>query len=132
MDFGILKSEITNDPLGRGYSTKTNEQIAADLNTAYRTTLATTINTSDFLKGMAMSEYIALTAPQQSYLSLLFGDGNIDIRTGSEARTGLLALFGSASVTRANLLALATVPITRGVELNIGLVTTQDVTQAKS
>jgi hypothetical protein len=32
-----LADEIANDPLGRGYSTMTDQEVADDLNTAYRT-----------------------------------------------------------------------------------------------
>ncbi len=36
MEFQLLKKEIETDPLGRGYSAMTPEQLAADLNTHYR------------------------------------------------------------------------------------------------
>lgn len=36
MKINILQEEITNDPLGRGYSNMSNEEVATDLNTKYR------------------------------------------------------------------------------------------------
>lgn len=37
MDLAKLRDEIVNDPLGRGYASMAPDQIADDLNTAYRT-----------------------------------------------------------------------------------------------
>jgi len=37
MDYTILKNEITNDPLGRGYASMSDAQVAASLNTVDRT-----------------------------------------------------------------------------------------------
>ena len=37
MDYAILKTELTTDPLGRGYAAKDNQQVADSLNTVNRT-----------------------------------------------------------------------------------------------
>jgi len=37
MNYAVLREEILTDPLGRGYAGMTDEQVAEDLNTAYRT-----------------------------------------------------------------------------------------------
>ena len=43
MNYAALKREIVTDPLGRGYASMTDQQIADSLNTADRTTIVPTV-----------------------------------------------------------------------------------------
>ena len=61
----ILIDELTNDPLGRGYSGMTDKQAAADLNTEYRTQDRARITGADLLNATVRSEYVALSAAER-------------------------------------------------------------------
>lgn len=123
----LLEDEVTNDPLGRGYVGMTNAEVAADLNTEYRSIEPDSISTEVFLRGMDKGEWNGLTDVDRQYLQILLAREMIDIRTGTETRDALLALFPGGSQTRTNLLALATITVSRGVELGFGFVGEGDV-----
>ena len=61
MDYQVLKDEIVNDPLIRGYSTMTDAEIADDLNTVYRERNRTTMTGSEIWAQTVASEYNALS-----------------------------------------------------------------------
>lgn len=131
MDISGLRNEIETDPLGRGYAGMTNEQIAADLNTTYRTRL----------KPLGMSDLL-LWAGQHDILLKL--DNNKDtqgiagvvrvaqaiLSTGiavdlnHAGTTSLLdALVGAGVFTvddKTALVALATEHLSRADELRLG------------
>ena len=52
------------------------------------------------------SEYVALTVDQKDYLRILLSCVMVDLRTGSQMRAVLFALFGAGSLTRTRLEAL--------------------------
>jgi hypothetical protein len=59
------------------------------------------------------TEFGALSAANQTLVRDLLNMGTVDARLGSKARARILALFGSATATRANLTALAATYETR-------------------
>jgi len=127
-----LKTELTTDPLARGYAGMGDDAAAASLNGASRTVPVESVSPADFLRGMVKTEWDALSATDRQYLGILLGNGPIDIRTGSQIRVALLAMFGAQSATRANLLAMLDRAGTRCEELELPPATPWHVAQARS
>jgi hypothetical protein len=111
-----LASELTSDPLARGYAGMTDEQAAADLNTVYRTWNRLTVPSAELVEAIVYSEYITLTAEQRQFIDLLIIGEVVNINSGNP-RTGLLAIFTAGTDTRSNLADLATETISRAAEL---------------
>ena len=66
IDYVALQSELTVDPLGRGYAAMTDQEAADDLNTIYRTTPVEIISGGDVLNATDDTEYNAITAEQHA------------------------------------------------------------------
>ena len=115
----IYRTEITGDPLTRGYSGLTDVQIRDDLNTAYRTQAIDQISVQDFHANLDATEYAALVGDDASDVRDMFflAGGFIDVSSGSFARTRLLVIFPGGTTTRTNLLGLFEENITRAAEL---------------
>lgn len=120
MDYAVLREELTNDPLTRGYSGMSDAQAADSLNTKNRQRDPASVPSSLILTGMVPSEWAALTADQKQYLGYVFSLDQIDIRTGSQARVALLAMFAAGSQTRTNITNLLTNLVSRADELDLG------------
>lgn len=117
-----LKTELTNDPLARGYASMGDADAAINL-------------TGDDLmnKVIVWSEVEALTAAKRDTLAILLKAGNLDLTaSGSNARTYLASLFGAATATRANFLALQAPQISRAAELGLPPIGHPDVAAARA
>lgn len=121
MDYAILKAELTNDPLTRGYAGMTDHQVADSLNVVNRTLPNDTIPAYIFYDNMLLSEYVALSADNKQLLGMLFSMGTMSIKAG-QTRNALLAMFPAGSTTRANLAPLQTRPVSRADELGLGFI----------
>ena len=118
--YEILKAELTTDPLVRGYSGMTDQQVADDMNTKYRTRNLETLSGSIIFEAIDETEYIALNAAAKERLGLIIGLGDsIQIGPSSRTRTWLLNMFGAGTNTRTNLVAAVQQSITRADELGI-------------
>lgn len=115
----ILKDELTNDPLGRGYSGMTDEEAADDLNTIYatdpRTRSRVSMSATEVLNAVDPSEYNALISADKDRLWQLLGIGDLN-PFGVEA-TLMVNLFGAGSTTITTLKAARVESITRVQEL---------------
>lgn len=130
---GTLRTELTTDPLARGYATMTDTQAAASLNTANRAIPRTSIGGNDLLACTTVAELTALSAASRDvYLALIKMD-NLDI-TNANVRAILGALFAAGTTTRTNLVALgsSTVTVSRAAELGLGEVTAGEVGRARA
>jgi len=118
---GQLCEEITLDPLGRGYSGMTNEQVAVDLNTAYRTRERITMSAGEIMEAIDGTEFAALSTADRVRVDRVLGLGaEVIIGPGNNHNAVQeLLVFGGGSVTVANLVALRDVAITRAAELSI-------------
>lgn len=123
-----LKNEVTNDPLARGYASMTDAQVAADLNTAYRTRERTSLSGSEIFNSIVPAEFAALADSQKQFVRDVFSLGDsVNVSTGTNARAVLLDAFGAGSTTRTNLAALVLESISRAQELELWTITEQDV-----
>jgi hypothetical protein len=128
----ILKTEITTDPLARGYSGMTNQQVADSLNTVNRPIQRTTLTGAEIYEQTDITEFQGKTAAQQIYVRDIWGlGGNIAVGAGSKARTVMITVFGAGSVTIANLLAILTTNISRATEIGATFVFAHDVANAR-
>ena len=136
MNLQTLRTELNNDPLGRGYAGMTDEGAADDLNTVYRTRQKANLSGAEVYEQVDNTEFLALTAAEQAEvwdIVHLSGEGSgISITPGSKARTRFVALFGGGSATIVDILAYITEDISRGIELGIGIVTTGSVQKARA
>ena len=130
MNLVALKSELTTDPLARGYAGMNDEAAANSLNTKDRPVLRKVIPTYEIFEAIIPSEFDALTAPIKARVQMLLGLGQISVN-GANAKLTLLGAFNGGSNTRAALIALATQLGGRGDELWLGLVTPLDVADAR-
>lgn len=132
MNVQTLKSELDGGhPVTGAYSV--DDQAAADeLNAANITVERESLSGSAIYNTIVPAEFSALDASQRQQVRDIFGLGDsIDVRTGTNVRTVLLDLFGPASQTRTNLVALAQESISRAAELGLGRVEAKHVRWAR-
>jgi hypothetical protein len=126
-----LKNEIDSDPLTRGYAGMTDAQVAADLNTVYRTRNRTSMSGDEIFNSFDATEYNALTQDQKRDLLTLcardtidpFGTANVNVITEN---------FGGGSTTAATLNTLRVENVSRADELNLGSITASHVSHARA
>ncbi len=125
----IIKDEIDNDPLTRGYAAMTDAEVADDMNTEYRTRPRPTMTSSEVFQAIVLTEFKALTDGDKSSIFGIMAFGNVN-PFGREADV-FIDIFGVGSGTITALAALRTVPISRGVELEVGVVKEGHVQEAR-
>ena len=131
MDYTALASELTTDPMSRGYSGMTDQEAADDLNTLYRTENRPYVDGSEILNATDDSEFGALTDAQQDRWLSLCGVDTIDTSSGV-AKDMEADLFGAGTQTRSNLQDIRKRNISRAQELGFENLTVNDVTYARS
>lgn len=132
MDYPVLGAEIANDPLARGYAAMTDQQIAADLNTRYRTVERDSLSGSEIFNAIVPAEFAALAAADKTLVRDVFGLGDaVDVSTGTNARAVLLSAFGAATTTRSNLASAVNELVSRSTELGLSAVTAADVARVR-
>lgn len=108
----ILQTEINTDPQSLGYAGKTNPEIADLLNTAglsSETVDVGIINGQELSMAVEISEYLSLSAPARDAWNTILSAGDGQINVGdSRVVSQIGAIWGPATTTRANLLALKT------------------------
>lgn len=124
-----LKTEITTDPRAYGwpalYNAGNDTGLAAALNQPRDGTAGTGpaisinrgyITSQELVEAVVQSEMPA-SANQRDWLIMVTQGDRVRVDTNSTARTGLLAIFGAATATRANLTAASSRPGSRAEEL---------------
>lgn len=117
MDYQVLKTELTTDPLTRGYSGMSDLQAANDLNTVYRTITRPTVAGWEIFNETDSTEYGALTDAQKASWDALCAIDQIDTASGV-AKSREAELFGAGTTTRSNLQDLRTEDVSRADELS--------------
>lgn len=117
----LLKTEVTTDPAVLGLTAPWNDgalgTVAALLNAQTITGTKQDrrgIPAQEIIQAIVLSEYVALTAVQRDYLSLLLSSGE-PITILGQVKANLNAIFtvGAAPTTRAAILALIDRPSSR-------------------
>lgn len=113
----ILKTELTTDPLGRGYSGMSDEAAADDLNTSYRERNRDTMPSHEVFNAIDKTELNALLATVQQQIWDVLHLGTVN-PFGLEADLFVDA-FGGGSATITALAAARKESITRATELGL-------------
>ena len=129
MDLQALKTELTTDPLARGYPGMGDEAAANSLNVRDRQANRDALDSGSLIAAIVRSEYTLLTAIEKDYLRLIALAPSMPLT--ATVKTELSAIFPAGSATRANLIALLKQPASRGEELGLGFVTPSDVANAR-
>lgn len=129
MDLLVLKNELTNDPLARGYSEMSDEQAAISLNTLDRNPNRTDLTGGMLAASIVRSELSALTNPDQNYVRSLLPVASMPLTNTLKAE--LNNIFPSGTQTRANVINLLKRPGSRAEELDLGFVTPSNVADAR-
>ena len=109
---------MKNDPLNRAYASKTDAQLYTSLSTKDRPFERPSMIGPQIFNAIVDGEFTALTATQAQRVRDVFGlSGDIDIRTGTNARNVLINAFGPGTVTRTNLQTIVSQPIARMEEI---------------
>jgi len=146
MKIQTIKTELETDPLGLGYSGMDDSAAAASLNEKTRSKLEP-ISSAELLAWSANNTRLQSiksaaesgaddtikSVAQAAYLMITRDDTTLDLNLAD--RVALLDALVSYSVLtaddKASLESLATVAISRGEELGVGLVRAGDVIQAR-
>ncbi len=121
----VLCDEVSIDPLGRGYSGMTSQQVADDLTTNYRTAWLSCVDGSALLDAIDAADWVSVTDAQQSQALSILAIGCLNPQ--GNARTLMIGIFGSGSQTIVNMAAVAQEPISRAAELGLSKVRAGDV-----
>lgn len=131
-DIDILKSELTVDPLRRGYAGMDDRTAAVSLNTADRQVNRAAMAGDDLLQAVDVAEFARLTADKQAVvigILNLAADAGVNPRGKSFAL--LSSVFGAGSLTIASLTTRRTETVTRAAELSIGVPKPGHVAEAR-
>jgi len=125
LDLAALKTELTNDPLGLGYSGDTDP---SNLTTAHadadlmnslatgRTLPRDTVGSASVLAAVPIAELKALTATDREIFRLYIQTGEIPVNDAN-VLAAFLDLFGPGTTARTNLAALRNRAASRAEEL---------------
>lgn len=125
----ILRAELTDDPLTRGYSAMSDAAAAIDLNIMYRTRNLDTLTGSEVLNAIDKTEFNAKTDAEKQQVWDILHLGTIN-PFGLEAAL-FTDIFGGGSVTIAALQAIRKEDVSRGEEIGWGFVGHSDVEDAR-
>jgi len=131
MDIAKLKTELTDDPLVRGYASMSDEAAANSLNnTIDRALNRTSISPGEMQSAVVGTEFVVLSAvKQRGWLAIL--SDSVD-PNNANIIAQIAEIWVGGTTTRANLLALKTKTVSRGVELGLGNVKVGYVEQARA
>lgn len=134
MDIDALFNEVDTDPLGRGYSGMTDQQVADDMNTVYRTQNRTAMSGSEIWEATDLTEYNALSTlgdnnEQMRWIGFCGIDSHNPFGNSAQFVTDL---FGGGSTTVTTLQDLRVDDVSRAVELGLGHVKPGNVGEARS
>lgn len=137
-DFQALATELSGDPLGRGYSGMTDAQAAADLNTVYRTRPKDVLTGDEVFTATDASEFAALddgtgnnNPDLKGYWLSFTAKQEIDPFNSSNVAF-LRFIFGTGSATESALAGLRNEDVSRAVELGFGKVSEGNVAFART
>lgn len=131
MDIAALATELTTDPLARGYSAMTNQQAADSLNNVKdRPRDRGVISSYEIIDATVPAEWAALSAAEKQRYQTIVGAGQVNTKNPN-TRAAFLAMFAAGTTTRTNLAALQTELVSRAVELGLGVVGDGHVASAR-
>jgi hypothetical protein len=131
MDYVALKAEIDGDPLARGYSGMTDQQIADDLNTVYRTRNRTSATGKQIKDQIQTADWASRSDAQKNQLLALFARDDLD-PFGIDADIFTEAMSGHAGTTVADLNTWRVENISRAEEIGAAGVNVAAIESARA
>lgn len=137
MNYQALKTELTTDPLGLGLAALSSSDAATKLNevpasaSAGRQVAREVVPAWEVFEATVPSDWTALTAAEKQRYQAMLGMGSINLKKPN-TRAALAAMFGAATTTRANLIALQYTPASRATVLFGESVNYWDVERARA
>ena len=130
MTIAALKAEITTDPLARGYSGMTDQQVVDSLHVQDRSQNLASLTGDVMFQQTDATEFAALTdVKKQLWLAMC---GRSDIDPFAPANVAFVQwVFGAGSATITALSAARKTTVDRATELGLGLVRVGEVQQAR-
>jgi len=133
MNLVELRAELDADELIRGYASMNDFDAAADMNLEIRERVKPNGATgSEIFDQTNEDEYIALTSPKRTEWLALCGIDVVSLQNTSPAAPIVTEIFGNPSQTRTNLLAFRLETVSRGVEIDLGVIREGHVQQARA
>lgn len=129
-DSNALRNEIVNDPLGRGYSGMTDEQVLTSLTTADRPKNKERMTGEEISEAIVKSEYDALSDAAKDRVIAYVNLRSID--PFGFAQTVFLDIFGGGSQTITNLAAVRVDQVTRASQIGWNSINIGDVKAARA
>lgn len=126
----ILKTEITTDPSGAGYSGMSDLVVANELNARDKFRNRTTMQASEVFNAIDKTEFDALTTIQEEQIWNVLHLGFIN-PFGIEAQI-FISIFGGGSTTISTLASLRRETVSRGTILGLPRIREGDVKQARA
>lgn len=126
-----LKSELDNDPLGRGYSTMTDQEVADDLNTEYRTQNINSFSGDFMFSRTDPTEFSNLTDHKQDLWNSFCSKASVDPWESNNVEF-VKFIFGDSSTTVSNLSNSRTEFISRAEDLGYNSISAAQVTTVRS
>lgn len=131
MSYLALKNEIDSDPLARGYAAMTDQEIADDLNTVYRTRNRSVATGKEIKDMIQTADWDSRSEAQRNTLLSLFARDDLD-PFGIDAHIFQEAMTGATGTSVADLAAWRVEDISRGVELGFAQpITAADIGSAR-
>ena len=131
MDYPALKAEIEGDPLTRGYAAMTDQEIADDMNTVYRTRNRVSATGKEIKDQIQTADWASRTDAQKSQLLALFARDDLD-PFGIDADIFIEAMSGHTGTTVADLNAWRVEDISRAEEIGCAGVNVAAIVSARA
>lgn len=129
MNLELLRLEILTDPLLRGYSGMSDQEVADSLNDTNRSYNRAVMSGREIGNQVDQTEYEALTSDEKSLLFQLLNMNSLD--PYGFAQIALSDLFPNGSTTLSNLAAVRSGRMSRGAEIGFGKVKVGHVIDAR-
>ena len=114
----VRASELLEDPLGRGYSSMSDQEAADSLNVVNRTRIRASMSGDEFFQATDEAEFMGLTDAKRALWLSFCARAAID--PGAAASTAFVKfIFGAGSATVSALATRRTEVVSRAIELGI-------------
>lgn len=137
MDYQALKTELLTDPLALGFSGLSNTAAADKLNevpanpAVGRQLERDIVPTWEVFEATVPAEWAALSAAEKQRYQSMLAMGSVNLKKPN-TRLALASIFGAATTTRANLIALQNIAASRAAVLFGEPVQSWDVARARA
>ena len=134
-NYAAIADEISADPLARGYSVMSDQEVSDSMNAVDRGRTLERLDQASVYNNIDVGEYAALNNTAKTEVWNIVQVGGAEglwVRPGDTARTRLISIFGGGSATITSLAALLDQPVSRAEEIGLGEVNPPVVNMARA